>query len=93
MTSVGSTSSTLGGLAIAGKDGFGLYGYDRSINGSGSGEGSTYDSARSPTEAMSTGSMSPVLSSAPARKNRQTFGSPGKAKTAARLEQLRYLVL
>ncbi|KAG0349061.1 hypothetical protein BG005_011205 [Podila minutissima] len=91
VTSVGSTSSTLGGLAIAGKDGFGLYGYDRSINGSGSGEGSTYDSARSPTEAMSTGSMSPVLSSAPARKNRQTFGSPGKAKTAARLEQLRFL--
>ncbi|KAF9330286.1 hypothetical protein BG006_006743 [Podila minutissima] len=88
VTSVGSTSSTLGGLAISGKDGFGLYGYDRSINGSGSGEGSTYDSARSPTEVMSTGSMSPVLSSAPARKNRQTFGSPSKAKTAARLEQL-----
>ncbi|KAG0090334.1 hypothetical protein BGZ93_009359 [Podila epicladia] len=87
-TSVGSTSSTLGGLAISGKDGFGLYGYDRSMNGGGSGEGSNYDSARSPTEALSTGSMSPVLSSAPARKNRQTFGSPGKAKTAARLEQL-----
>lgn len=93
MSSVGSTASILGGLAISGKDGFGLYGYDRSINGNGTaGEGSTYDSARSPTEAMSAGSMSPVLNSAPARKNRQTFGSPGKAKTAARLEQLRYLV-
>lgn len=93
MASVGSTASTLGGLAISGKDGFGLYGYDRSIIGNGTaGEGSTYDSTRSPTEAMSTGSMSPVLNSAPARKNRQTFGSPGKAKTAARLEQLRYLV-
>ncbi|KAG0015463.1 WD repeat-containing protein 81 [Podila clonocystis] len=91
MTSVGSTASALGGLAISGKDGFGLYGYDRPSNGNGAGEGSNYDSARSPTEAMSTGSMSPVLSSAPARKNRQTFGSPGKAKTAARLEQLRFL--
>lgn len=92
MTSVGSTASTIGGLAISGKDGFGLYTYDRTTNGNGAGEGSNYDSARSPTEVMSTGSMSPVLSSAPARKNRQTFGSPGKAKTAARLEQLRYLV-
>ncbi|KAF9390624.1 hypothetical protein CPC16_004938 [Podila verticillata] len=92
MASIGSTASTPGGLAVSGKDGFGLYGYDRSINGNGTaGESSTYDSARSPTEVMSTGSMSPVLSSAPARKNRQTFGSPGKAKTAARLEQLRFL--
>ncbi|KAG0278237.1 hypothetical protein BGZ95_004434 [Linnemannia exigua] len=46
------------------------------------------DSVKSPTEILSIGSMSPVLGAGPARKNRQNFGSPGKAKTAARLEQL-----
>ncbi|KAF9194137.1 hypothetical protein BGZ50_006616 [Haplosporangium sp. Z 11] len=46
------------------------------------------ESARSPTEALSIGSLSPVLGSAPARKSRQSFGSPNKAKAAARLEQL-----
>lgn len=48
------------------------------------------DSVKSPTEILSTGSMSPVLGAGLARKNRQNFGSPGKAKTTARLEQLRY---
>ncbi|KAF9140526.1 hypothetical protein BG015_001601 [Linnemannia schmuckeri] len=46
------------------------------------------DSVKSPTEILSVGSMSPVLGAGPARKNRQNFGSPDKAKTAARLEQL-----
>lgn len=45
-----------------------------------------------PTEVVSTGPMSTALGSAPARKNGQTFGSPQKAKTTARLEQLRCLV-
>ncbi|KAF9940532.1 hypothetical protein BGZ67_007502 [Mortierella alpina] len=46
------------------------------------------DSARSPTDILPAGSLSPLLGAAPARKNRQYFGSTGKAKTAARLEQL-----
>ncbi|KAF9951308.1 hypothetical protein BGZ70_001040, partial [Mortierella alpina] len=46
------------------------------------------DSTRSPTEILPAGSLSPLLGAVPARKNRQNFGSPGKAKTAARLEQL-----
>ncbi|KAF9949169.1 hypothetical protein BGZ72_008997 [Mortierella alpina] len=49
---------------------------------------SNQDSMRSPTETLPTGSLSPLLGAAPARKNRQYFGSPGKAKTTARLEQL-----
>ncbi|KAF9430384.1 WD repeat-containing protein 81 [Podila epigama] len=91
-----SAPSTFVGLAITGKDGASGHSFERTANGvnggGGSGlEGLGHDTARSPTEALSTGSLSPVLSSAPARKNRQTFGSPGKAKTAARLEQLRFL--
>ncbi|CAO3568262.1 unnamed protein product [Mortierella alpina] len=49
---------------------------------------SNQDSARSPTEILPAGSLSPLLGAVPARKNRQNFGSPSKAKTAARLEQL-----
>ncbi|KAF9114439.1 hypothetical protein BGX27_010826 [Mortierella sp. AM989] len=46
------------------------------------------EGSRSPTELLPAGSLSPILGTAPARKNRQNFGSPGKAKTAVRLEQL-----
>ncbi|KAI1318174.1 hypothetical protein EDD11_007057 [Mortierella claussenii] len=49
---------------------------------------SHHEPAKSPTEILSIGSLSPVLGAPPARKNRQNFGSPSKAKTAARLEQL-----
>ncbi|KAF8986169.1 hypothetical protein BGZ46_008513 [Entomortierella lignicola] len=46
------------------------------------------DGPRSPKELIPAGSLSPILGVAPARRARQSFGSPGKAKTVARLEQL-----
>ncbi|KAF9438628.1 WD repeat-containing protein 81 [Entomortierella beljakovae] len=46
------------------------------------------EGTRSPTELVPAGSLSPILGGAPAKKARQNFGSPGKAKTVAILEQL-----
>ncbi|KAF9174116.1 WD repeat-containing protein 81 [Mortierella sp. AD010] len=69
------------GMAAMGRD----YGQsERTIEGF---FGNT-DGSKSPTELFPAGSLSPILGAAPARRSRQNFGSPGKAKTAARLEQL-----
>lgn len=66
------------------------------IRDSGSGERGFDHNFGSPERSKSpefhpVGSLSPVLGAAPAKKNRQSFGSPGKAKTVTRLEQLRYV--
>ncbi|KAF9904323.1 hypothetical protein EC991_002829 [Linnemannia zychae] len=74
------------GLVMSGKDTSQHHG--SSDNRSGDPTSGGQDSAKSPTEILSTGSMSPIPGAGPARKNRQNFGSPGKAKTTARLEQL-----
>ncbi|KAG0198913.1 hypothetical protein BGX28_007715 [Mortierella sp. GBA30] len=80
-------SASPAGLAINSRDPYNAGSSDRAHDN----YFGSQDSARSPTEILSVGSLSPVLGAAPARKNRQNFGSPGKAKTAARLEQLRFL--
>ncbi|KAG0200908.1 hypothetical protein BGX33_010720 [Mortierella sp. NVP41] len=83
-SSINATSTI--GLVMSGKDSSHHHGSGDSRPGDHLSGGQ--DSAKSPTEILSIGSMSPVLGAGPARKNRQNFGSPGKAKTAARLEQL-----
>ncbi|GJJ78952.1 WD repeat-containing protein 81 [Entomortierella parvispora] len=83
-TSTNTTSPVIGGLVAPGRDSS-VYVQSERINDSLT---IGQEASKSPTEVLSTGSLSPVLGSGPARKNRQNFGSPGKAKTAARLEQL-----
>jgi len=84
-TSTNTTSSIIGGLAASGRDSSVNVPSERTNDCFSVGQ----EASKSPTEALSTGSLSPVLGAGPARKNRQNFGSPGKAKTTARLEQLR----
>lgn len=79
-------TSTIG-LVMSGKDSSSHH-YGLGDNRAGDYTLGGQDSAKSPTEILSIGSMSPILGAGPARKNRQNFGSPGKAKTTARLEQL-----
>ncbi|KAF9209893.1 WD repeat-containing protein 81 [Haplosporangium sp. Z 27] len=73
-------SSTIG-MAMSGRD------YGSSDRASETAFDSS-DGPRSPKELIPAGSLSPILGVAPARRARQSFGSPGKAKTVARLEQL-----
>ncbi|KAG0006087.1 WD repeat-containing protein 81 [Entomortierella chlamydospora] len=70
------------GMATMGRD------YGQSERASEGFFGNT-DGSKSPTELFPAGSLSPILGAAPAKRARQSFGSPGKAKTATRLEQLR----
>ncbi|KAG0044558.1 hypothetical protein BGZ83_010233 [Gryganskiella cystojenkinii] len=84
------SSTAVGGLVgVSARDSMiNLHGDNAGANNDSHVHSNGREATRSPTEALSTGSMSPVLSAGHARKNRQNFGSPGKAKTAARLEQL-----
>ncbi|KAI8599115.1 WD40-repeat-containing domain protein [Dissophora ornata] len=97
--SLTTTSSTTGLTVSSGRDYSvqergGSGGIGGGVGGLGGVSGATessfgsQESAKSPTEILSIGSLSPILGSAPARKSRQSFGSPSKAKTVARLEQL-----
>ncbi|KAG0299722.1 hypothetical protein BGZ98_009812 [Dissophora globulifera] len=90
VTTLGMSSASLVGVAASsGRD---IGGAERASAGGTTAENNfgNQESAKSPTEVLSTGSISPVLGAAPAKKSRQNFGSPGKAKTVARLEQLRF---